>query len=106
MASGDRNYDIATETTQQQILTAINVEKKPIRIEKIEPASSSTISRTGKGKLYFNLNGGILTLVIDGVTLIESTSLYAAFEVEFAESFSVSRGNTTSAVNAVALYYE
>ena len=109
MASGDRNYDIATETTQKEILQTVNSfnsNAKPIRMEKISPSSNSTISKTGKGRLFVNANDAVMSLTIDGVKLIEASSLYAPFDIEFSESFALTRGNTNSNVNAVAIFYE
>lgn len=79
--------------------------KTPSKIEKIDPDSTKTITKTGKGKLFINGNGSSITLVIDGVTVCDNLYTFATFEVEFTESFSMTRGNTTTDVIAVAVFY-
>ena len=104
MATGDRNYNIAKETTSQEILSAVG-HRPPTKIETIEPEAQATISRTGKGKLFIDCNGSIATVVVDGVTLVTSLCTFTPFDVEFTQSFSITRGNTTSELRAIAVFY-
>lgn len=74
MASGDRNYDIATETTQQQILKNAG-SSGAIQLEsKITPKDGVVFELNGSGKVYyfdvstyFNAKTtGTLTIEVDG----------------------------------------
>lgn len=54
MASGDRNYDIATETTQQELLAAMGQKNRFLKFlynNDVE-GTSELLSVTGRGRLY------------------------------------------------------
>jgi hypothetical protein len=75
MASGDRNYDLATETTQQKILKNIGSSGGAILVEsKITPKNGVVFELNGSGKVYYfdvsahfnSKTTGTLKIEVDG----------------------------------------
>lgn len=82
--------------------------KSPIKVTGVAQLSTADFTGTGKGELYFEngSNRGI-TLVVDGVTLLNnSTSVCATYatRVEFTQSFSIKASASTTG-GAVAVFY-
>ena len=105
MASGDRNYDIATETTQQAILGTLN--------ESVTKIGGVTLAKpnldvTGKGKLYLKpgFSDTKFVLIVDDVTILNDEAIYSTncIEIPFQKSISVSQTSSTSSTHTSIAY--
>lgn len=110
MATGDKNYDIAKETTLQEILSAVQPRITKIETNYCSTGSSGTktlVDKTGKGVLYISLpdqTAVTYTIVVDGVEVCKNTTLSystaisntSALPIPFNESVQVVCNSTES----------
>lgn len=110
----EKVLDVAKESTSQEILSKVANGVAPsfrspisIKTGSVNKNASATASGTGKGILY--VTGSTLTIVIDGVTVLNSgdTGDYDigyTFGIEFTQSFNITTADYNPA-QYMAVFY-